>query len=92
MEHMMTTKCCNHTFTAKDIKPPLMKQQQALGSNDPHLYGGNAKVFAGTECPECGEHYILWMKQRSPNYKVLTISKAQIELDMTSKPKRSSTK
>lgn len=92
MEHMGTTKCCNHTFTAKDIKPPLMKQQQALGTNDPHLYGGNAKTFASAECPECNEPYILWMKPQSPNYKVLTISKAQMELDLSTKSKRSSAK
>ncbi|OMF47712.1 hypothetical protein [Paenibacillus amylolyticus] len=92
MDHMRTTKCCNHTFTAKDIKPPLMKQQQALGTNDPHIYGGNAKVFAAAECPECNEQYILWMKQQSPNYKVLTISKSQMELDLSTKSKRSSAK
>lgn len=74
MQHLQRTKCCNHTFTAKDIIPPIMKQKEALGTNHHHLYGGNAKSFAKAKCPECGKPYMLWMKAQSPNYKILTIS------------------
>ena len=68
MNHLKTTQCCGHTFTANDIKGRLMSQQEALGTNDPHLYGGNVERFAKTECPNCGKEYIMWMKRQSPNF------------------------
>ena len=74
MSHLNTKSCCGHTFTAQDIKSPLMSQKEALGTNDPHLYGGNAQRFAYTQCPECEKEYILWLKRQAPSYKVLTIS------------------
>lgn len=73
--HLGTTQCCNHTFTAKDIQGRLMSQQEALGTNDVHLYGGNAKRFSNTICPECGTEYILWLKPEGGSYRVLTISR-----------------
>lgn len=79
--HLHTTKCCNHTFTANDIQGRLMTQEEALGTNDVNLYGGNVKSFAKTTCPECGKEYLLWLKPQSGTYQVLTISKKQ-------KPKR----
>lgn len=75
--HLQTTKCCNHIFTSSDIIAPLMSQEQALGTNDVHLYGGHAKRFAKTKCPECGKEYIMWLKPKSGTYKVLTISEAK---------------
>lgn len=68
MEHLATTKCeCGHQFTAKDIKPPLLKV------NDPKLYGGNVKRQSKAEC-ECGKTYLLWLKPEHNTYTVKTIS------------------
>ena len=72
--HMNTTMCCTHTFTPADIKPPLMNQRQALGTNDPKLYGGNAKWFSRAVCPDCEQPRLLWLMPRPKGYKVLTIS------------------
>lgn len=68
MEHLQTTKCeCGHQFTAKDIKPPLLKV------NDPKLYGGNVKRQSKAECT-CGKTYLLWLKPEHNTYTVKTIS------------------
>lgn len=85
MNHLQRTTCCNHHFTANDIQPPIMKQREALGTNEPHLYGGNAKSFAKTTCPECGKRYLMWMKPKSPNYKILTLSDLPEETEVTQK-------
>jgi len=67
-------KCCDHVFTAKDIKGPLMNQQQALGNNERGLLGGNVKRFADAECPQCGKKYLLWLKPEYNTYTVKAIS------------------
>ncbi len=67
-------KCCDHTFTARDIKVPMMNQMKALGTNDHRLYGGNAKSFSFADCPECRKRYVLWLKPEHNTYRVLTIS------------------
>ena len=72
--HLQKIQCCNHTFTASDIQGPLMSQAQVFGKREHQLYGGNAKRFANTTCPECGKGYILWLKQQGQTWKVLTIS------------------
>ena len=74
MTHLNRKTCCGHTFTARDIQGRLMSQQEAFGTNDPHLYGGNAQRFAETQCPVCHTPYILWLKRQAPSFKVLTIS------------------
>jgi hypothetical protein len=79
MIHLSRTTCCGHQFTAQDIKGRLMSQQEALGTNDSHLWGGNAERFARTECPECGTKYIMWLKRQAPNYRVLTLSEVKEE-------------
>lgn len=89
MDHLQTTKCCDHTFTFQDLKGRVMGQLEALGTNDPKLYGGNAKRFGRAECPNCGKSYIMWLKPKSPSYKVLTISQAPIEIEKKSKTKLS---
>lgn len=76
MQHLGKTKCCGHCFTANDIQGKLMSQQEALGTNDVHLYGGNAKRFANATCPTCDTKYIMWLKPEGGSYRVLTISKA----------------
>lgn len=68
MEHLNTTVCeCGHSFSAKDIKPPLIKV------NDPKLYGGNVKRQSPVECPGCGKKYLLWLKPERNTYTVKTI-------------------
>ncbi len=74
MEHLNTTQCCNHTFTFSDIQGRVLNQKDALGTTQHKLYGGNAKYFARTQCPECSKKYIMWLMPKSPNYRVLTIS------------------
>ncbi|MEK4263674.1 hypothetical protein [Paenibacillus sp. FSL L8-0499] len=74
MEHLNRTTCCDHTFTFQDIQGRVLTQQQALGTNQHKLYGGNAKYFAKTQCPSCSKAYLMWLMPKSPNYKVLTIS------------------
>lgn len=51
-----------------------MRQKEALGTNDPNLYGGNVTIFAETECPECQTPYMLWMRPECQSYKIVTIS------------------
>lgn len=72
-------KCCNHTFTAKDVKPPLLRQQQALGTDEKHLLGGRAERFSKTECPECGKEHILWLKGEANTYRVLRATPVEKE-------------
>lgn len=67
-------KCCNHVFTAKDIKPPLLNKQQALGTNEKHLLGGRAERFSKTKCPECDKEHILWLKGEHNTYTVLHVT------------------
>jgi len=70
MEHLNTIKCeCGHQFTAKDIKPPLLKV------GDPKLYGGNVKRQSPVDCPGCGKKYLLWLKPEHNTYTVKTISR-----------------
>lgn len=86
--HLNTTRCCNHTFTAKDIQGRIMSQKEALGTNDLHLFGGNVKRFADTECPECGKKYLLWLKPEKNSYTVKTISLSEETTEEEPKPKR----
>lgn len=72
--HLNTKQCCGHEFTANNIKGRLMSQQEALGTNNFHLWGGNAKKFAETVCPVCEKEYLMWLKPQGGNYRVLTIS------------------
>ncbi|MEC0265142.1 hypothetical protein [Paenibacillus anseongense] len=78
--HLHTKQCCNHEFTAKDIIPPLMNQEQALNQkHDPNLYGGNVKKFAQAVCPECGKNYLLWLKpDKQGSWDVITISNYEV--------------
>jgi len=73
MNHLNTVSCCGHTFTAQDIKPPLMTAEKAFGKKE-RMYGGRATWFANANCPECGKEYVLWLEPKAPNYRVLTIS------------------
>lgn len=74
--HLRTSQCCNHTFSVKDVKPPLLNMQQALSrKNDPNFYGGNVKKFSKAQCPECQTKYILWLKPDGRgSWSVVTIS------------------
>jgi hypothetical protein len=83
MNHLNTVSCCGHTFTAQDIKPPLMTAEKAFGTRE-RMYGGRAKWFANANCPECGKEYVLWLEPKAPNYRVLTISERESE----EKPRR----
>lgn len=74
MQHLGTISCCTHTFTAADITPPLMTQNQAFGTYDGNLYGGNAQRFAKAVCPDCERSYLLWLQPKGGSYRVLTIS------------------
>jgi len=74
MMHLNRTTCCGHQFTANDIKGRLMNQKQALNTNEPNLWGGNAERFAYTSCPKCQREYVMWLKIQPPNYRVLTLS------------------
>jgi hypothetical protein len=69
VEHLNTTRCeCGHTFTAKDIKPPLIKV------NDHRMFGGNVKRQSAAQCPGCEKTYLLWLKPEHNTYTVKTIS------------------
>lgn len=89
MKHLNTTKCCDHTFTANDIDGRLMSQKEALGTNDVHLYGGHAERFAYANCPQCSKRYVMWMKRKAPNFRILTISEVESgEETQTAEPAR----
>jgi len=72
--HLNTTTCCNHTFTARDIRPPLKNARATFGAGNDRLWGGHAQWFSESACPECGQKYILWLQPIAHSYKVLTIS------------------
>lgn len=79
--HENTTQCCNHTFTVKDVKPPLLKQRQALSTQQRGLFGGRIDRFSKAECPECQKEYLLWLEQIRNGWKVITISKVHTKDD-----------
>lgn len=74
VSHLNTTKCCGHTFTAKDIRPPLRNAKATFGNSAGRLWGGHAQWFSEAACPECGRKYRLWLQPVAHTYKVLTIS------------------
>jgi len=80
MNHLNRTTCCNHQFTANDIKGKLMNQKEALGTNDPHLWGGNVQRFAYTTCPKCNKKYLMWLKISPPSFKVMTLSAVETKV------------
>jgi len=56
-----------------------MSQQEALGTNDVNLYGGNVKKFAKARC-ECGKKYLLWLKPEYNTFRVITMSNIASEV------------
>jgi len=67
-------QCCSYKFTAKDIKPPLVTQQQVFGKYDPNLLGGRVKRFSKARCPECGREWLLWLKPVHQSYEVAKVT------------------
>lgn len=83
MKHLGRTTCCGYQFTANDIQGRLMNQQEAIGTNDPHLWGGNVHRFANTECPHCRKRYLMWLKIHPPNFRVVTLSAVEPQEEQT---------
>lgn len=96
-KHLNTHVCCDHAFSAADIKAPLLSQRQVFGLHDVNLYGGNVQWFSEADCPKCGAAYYLWINARHQQRKVMTISQREqvdfTEADLTaleSQPKKQS--
>lgn len=91
-KNLRSTQClCGYGFKPSDIKPQLRGQKDVFGTDDPNFYGGVVKKFSKTVCPECGQPYLLYLKQGNGQWIIKDISpidesKAEPEPEQAEKP------
>lgn len=74
-KNLRSTQCpCGYGFKPSDIKPPLRGQKDVFGTDDPNFYGGVVKKFSKAACPECGQLYLLYLKQGNGQWTIKDIA------------------
>jgi hypothetical protein len=74
-KNLRSTQCpCGYGFKPSDIKPPLRGQKDVFGTDDPNFYGGVVKKFSKAVCPECGQPYLLYLKQGNGQWTIKDIA------------------
>lgn len=79
-----TCECGEHTFTHKDILPPLTTPAKLFKITDANWYGGRVKKISEGKCPKCGKKYLLYLQRSNQHERTKSyFNVIDIELNKT---------